>query len=810
MKNLYQFADFFRLLLNGLWYDIQEPVGWDKITIRAVRDKEFWGMNYEFLPAEVTLIFVPHEGGDLLEQEYEKNLGDGNAFFQYGYRTDFLDVVYEYSGKINFNDYHKTDEGISVVIEKTVFDQKLRTRLETDITLTSDKNLDGGAIIPCPGITIEMHSKKIRKIGRGRQDGTVTPDLTVSKEISGSATWDWFIQPDTSFSEMAEVETVENYPLAVIYKTPPERESRYQFIAEEAGEVIVQWSMNYMLQFQIVNPGSFVTNSHWELYPYLAVFNKDGVLKNQVIYNDFRLSGSGVGSYTTLHKFAVKAQLVLAKGDVIYANVFLNYRAEAIGFQAMKRMGVRITQNVSSFEVIQETVAKQSKAIWYNVFDALNYCIESATGKKFALRSKTFGPGGSEYKRALTNGYQIRQFSTTDKPVILSILKILRIMKTIWCAKLQYTLDNNGKDLVSIEPISEGFGTDVIARFKDVSNYEDIQGKEYCYNEVEIGYNKFAEDEQNSLDEVNTYANWLLPVTTLKNKYIQRCDAIASGYSIEKQRREQFKDNPSQSLSEDDNLFILCYLEPGERIFRDVKYSLYAKPGDNTTAIFALVDRLIDLEDGAIFKFITGPNSLKDFISLGKVPFENNKYYVQASAFFFGAGQSDIHLPTSSYFPERNERFPITLNLVSPETFYNLPIAPIFMLLNHSPIINISLIAKADTEKIIPTFYKNNGNAVLKLDFDSRTWDAKAPISLALFNPGNHVFTPRLANFTAECPYDILQQIRDSLRGLGNKKYARIVHPDLNGVYWESHLLSIDYDPTGESLKISCAKIKKL
>jgi hypothetical protein len=87
--------------------------------------------------------------------------------------------------------------------------------------------------------------------------------------------------------------------------------------------------------------------------------------------------------------------------------------------------------------------------------------------------------------------------------------------------------------------------------------------KDLLYNEVEIGYNKFLSEGYNTLDEFNTYHQYLTAIRTNKLKLTEKSELITSGYTIEDTRRKQFAETATNSDSYDDDGFLIAMRKNG-------------------------------------------------------------------------------------------------------------------------------------------------------------------------------------------------------------------------------------------------------
>jgi hypothetical protein len=797
-KNLYQLKDFFRLVYNGGFTYIDEPVGWDDVKITGSREADYWGFNYDFIDPKVNLTFVKNQGLDLLEFVYEESGSDGVVLFEYGYEQLGAKQV-QYSGTVNFNTRSMTIDGVQYQIEKTFSEQLLRTRIDTKVALNATVDLDGNPVVPPTPIKIGLHSKKIVKASVGKNTVEATsPVLTTFNHST------ILILPDTTNAAQAELAEMYTMPLAIGWEGGVIQNlfdlNLNQFKAAEPGYSLIEFKSKFNLVAQMNSSGGPFTNYSLYAFVYIRRAGATAYQTSQLV-----ASGSSPDFGITIPvDFSINFPFVLQADDTIF--FFFRWTSDCT------RYNLVFNNYESQIKVTTQTVAAASTCYGYRLYDAINHVMQCITGKANLLSSSFFGPGGCGYKYLLTNGYQLRNFDIANKPPMASLDDLLKGIHPIWCIGLQYTINEALSQIAIIEPIRSFFGDKVVYNLRTVYDYREDHDKAITYNEVEIGYEKFPEGEINSLDEFNTFQTYLTPIKTYKAKYVQRSKFNASGYAIEAIRREQFKENPSTSISGDDDLFIISYIT--ERVYKNMSGSFAGS--------VVSFSRPVGLIIGDTFTVNSGANAGTVF-TVGAILSDGlTEKYAITPAPVAAAGIADLQIAISGPVAERNEAFETVSGIISPETAYNLRISPRRNLFNHARWLNGCLYKKDDAELIRNTFTKNNGDLITKLqDSDSciltvenYTFQEKAHIAMADFNDRRRLFSSDLVSFKTRLRYDSLVRIKRSLTGQNfadtSLNYGTISFPDLNRVVWEAIVIAIEYSPVDEVATFTVRKKRKI
>lgn len=825
MNNLYDNKDFFKLIINGIERFIDEPISWDTVVLQLTRDALTYGFNYEFVKDDVQLEFVEKQGLELISNYYNLVGSDGVIVLQYGYVDNATaQQVILFTGNLNLNTFKRAPRGCTCQVEKQAFENLIRTRIETKVSLNSTLTKDGNIISPCPYKLMRLHSKVIQK-----QTAFKTPE---EEPLTNTYLFDGFIQdapvllylqPD-SISIISEEIKVVGSGMPGFIPQHPVSLSLYQLKPTEAGSTEVKFQMNSTVTVngQSID-GGFAQISQITLKPYLI--SHSGGLYNTYYGNETTYYFTGAGFLKTfiydsgVCEFAISVEA----NDELYIGAemtAISQQGDVVHFRSAD-----ITNFRSDVLFVQGSSAPATNCKVYSIFDALNYILESITGVKDGIQSNFTTVGCGKYY-AITNGFQIRNFEVSDRPVQCSLSELILGYANLFNMGVGYKTLPGGKEVVVYEPMEFFFsGNGIIQTFTTMFNYTEVHDSTLVFNEVEVGFETFSDEGLNTIDDFSTYHQYLLPIKTYKAKKALRSSLIASGYSIETQRREQFNTNPSSSLQDDDEIFIINYIE-GDRVYPTVTYSVFYGEFDNVIEF----TREVGLLTGDKFKIegtSAGPNDGIIYTVHEKLQGYFERYDVTPVP-FAGSGPvmltiiteppADLPFGVEYILASRDEKFTSISGLLSPSTTYNLEISPKRILLNWASFLNIGLTGKGPDETVENTFVKSNKDLTSELP---ASYTCGKP---GIFREGDNIklyewgyaqqpFLPIKVTFDTPMDYPSLNELKQYLRGEGSnpdKNYGRIVFTDLTGMPWLGAVVNISYNPAKELATIQAYKITQL
>lgn len=223
----------------------------------------------------------------------------------------------------------------------------------------------------------------------------------------------------------------------------------------------------------------------------------------------------------------------------------------------------------SSFEFF--SVAKA----WY-AYEAFQRIISFCTDVDKSFISNTLGrvdsyplaypQNGKSALNAITNGLSIRNSFFRKEPQI-SFRELFDSFDAIWCLGWGEKIVN-GQRIIVVENREDFYLDEVIHTFAKIDEINLIAWQDLYYQRVKIGYAKFENDEtKNSLDEFNTIHQRFNERTQTNQEYARISSLIASGYAIERSRRNQFLTDQSKGDKYDEDNFIVA-IRYAEELFK--------------------------------------------------------------------------------------------------------------------------------------------------------------------------------------------------------------------------------------------------
>lgn len=651
--NLYAYTNEHRLVIGAQTYIIDEPPGWDAIQIKLKRDPDYYGVLFEFTDGDTPLQFWCGEenGGDLLRALYQQDGNDAQATYQFGIVENAVFQL-QFEGNVNFNVYKDNLDYIEVNVERTTFEDKVRTRQQSKVDIGRNTDLDGNAITPEAPIDIELHSKGLFKtsqrfipqvdaiecsggiVARGgsgyleaREEGT--PISAGTNVVQRSKTF--YAQPALDGILVEDITGNQNIPngISTVGVNP-------QWILEDSGildidlrlvwsagiHVSDQWLANrarlridgcargdarmgyarIRLRLKVgtnfytiytkedTNAGCKLVYLHTDHHFRWCATPSD---RNTISTGDDRPDSSLFDNsgrdrfYTTgltLPPIEVANNVVstfstsvaVTKGDEVALwvemegegdyneNTILGSSIGWIGTAVFWEKQADLDGGLTSFMNMNiSSVDEDSITKGHLIHEATESVINIISGNPGALRSSILGrtdigypAEGCASRNILTNGFQIRLFDVDNRPIQTSFNDIIESLNAIYNIGYAYEEDG-GSEVVRVEEFGYFFQDQEIFHVTDAYEYEENLATDILLNEVRIGYEKFKDEGLNLLDEFNNYHDYLLPITTYKERREILSNFIASGYAIEIQRRAQFSNAPSDSEEYDDEIFII-------------------------------------------------------------------------------------------------------------------------------------------------------------------------------------------------------------------------------------------------------------
>lgn len=828
--NLYEYNTHFRLidiegvLLDPLDYiEIREPIGFRDSNITLEREEKAHGFLYEYSDAEKQFGFhrVKIEGQtysayELINSTYLIKGVDGLLRLQFLARQTVLDsfeVLYE--GDLDLENISIFDYKIDVLTRRVTLSDLFRTRYETPISLIpSFGSIDDEFINAILPEEIFLHGKLIRQEVEGElidkptgtlgfnyasavYSGTSYINPTFNKEIKSEITGYTIYNPYISFTD----------PIDVLSSVLGGEDF-------QSGKYSINGYIDYSLFLEKF--GIFVFNnlSSFNVYFIAKIARYDGTTEEIELYHQtFGVYPDFPQTISKSYDFSFDEEFLLNKKDRLY--LYIKYESSGTGTGSYV---INFYFDETNIYINADLVEDSSTCKVYSPKDVFTRNIAAITNIDDAFESDFFDNEASQIY--LTNGYNIRGFTTRYPEVNFKILF------DDWAQPmfgLGYAIVENSGDYKIVMEKYENFYRDVeIDSFDTVVDESFIMTADssLIFNEANVGYDDYPkstdENKSNNLDEFNTEQTVVLPIKTVKKKAEYKSKIIGSGYKWENQRREQFKDKPSDTVSDDENLFVV----------KGVLSDTYNIPSKTSGITITRQSPNLLILNASYLNIIAG-----DIINISSsVPYVNGDYDVESISLLgdalilvtdvaTGSGFTSYNIPYIVTLPEsrlrveRNEAMQIINNVISPDTIYNAGLHPKNMLLNQSPIINSGCNPKPNDSRVVTQNAKLNSDAEFQFKVGEGSYVRGAgglismdgDLTLSDLNGNSKLFTGRLFKFTTKIGIDRVLEIRDACLGQhASKNWGYISVKDYNNEYKKGFITKMIYNPLSEEVQFEC------
>ena len=795
-----------------------EPIKWDAVKIRLKRDRDWHGVNYEYTDEDIALEFDCLSGSDFIEQIYQSQGGDGYIGFEFGYFDGLVEIP-EYNGKINLATRKLlASYRISAIIEREGLHDQLKTRWGTKADLFSSVSIDGDTIAAPTPIELELHSKVL--INNYNKITGVAGDFNLQPFIGDNKHDVWFVfdtQPENEVD--SNIDATIGSLLGPTGDDPVTSGLALLFDLNLAGTFTFDISLSYAFNIKLTRKLISVKPKigDWYLDNWLEVRDLNGVLKSQTRIgaqaSGFR-DGQFLNDAGSVNWAGSLSNLVLdlAFGDRVYLYAHFNLDGYNAGWKGVEAY---IKTYDTSIAVSAETSTGVSSAKVLMIHESLTQAVAFVTGQDDAVYSEFFGredlgyalTGCGAYK-SITNGFQIRKFTTGLQPPKLSPQELMLSMKNIFCLGMGYE-QIGGQTKLRIEDRGYFYRDVQIMLIPTIGDYKEEVTTELVNNSVQVGYTKYLDEGLRLLDEYNTEHQYTTPIRNSDAPLDLRSTLIGSGYALEITRRAQYADTPKDSTKYDDDGFFIAVVPqsvgPINGTFvNDVgAYILYS-------GTLPMVIR-----SGDVIRINGTIDNDGDYTVMADP--SDNRIYLGVSAVIPESGTFTLTNLTRPYQTEKNEAFDVVTGVVSPETSYNLRHTPKRNLLNHAKWLNGGMYYKSAGELVRNTFVKQNGELSTQLessdpcplgDINFNLWQEKSDIPLAEFQEKDRYYIPEWVQFKARLSMAEVRLLRDCLTGknLSGLNYGYITCLNQDGNYTQSWVYDMTYNPFNEEVNFVCLK----
>ena len=211
---------------------------------------------------------------------------------------------------------------------------------------------------------------------------------------------------------------------------------------------------------------------------------------------------------------------------------------------------------IQTIAITIQTTQAASTAKGLLAYDALQANLRIITGQIAPLNSDFFDAGGCGYYNFITNGKNIRKF---EHPIVTSWDELFEGLQSIF--GLGYGMDSGQ---IKVGLWEDFYIEDELIDLGDVGDYTEQVVGDKIMNEVRLGFNSYADDENLSvtLEDFHTESTWSTPIVNHRGIFTQMSPVLCSSFLIESVRRQQYAKKPTTANKWDDNIFMIACEEP--------------------------------------------------------------------------------------------------------------------------------------------------------------------------------------------------------------------------------------------------------
>ncbi len=569
--------------------EIDEPVGWDALSMVLQRDNDWHGILPQFSASNLQFADIAYW---ILKDEYERAGIDGNIGIRIEWKCDDCrKFKLFYAGKIDFNRYEENcaeDCYIIAGIEDDSPLTELKNRQETDVDLTSNMAYDGETVLTdYDGLNkeVEIPSKALHLKGEATLhnagDDTDAYNLLADFDFNffGEGTFKYVIIPklnQTNISEILNFLPSYAFDLLAFSGSEPANElngaeildiqpsslgvsNTYDISYRQKGSVYIKY--NSSPDF----PSITAVTIH------LKLGAKKGTNSSKIdAFSPFEIGsyvGSSVGNVpeegTINYDQAGTFSVDLADGEKLWFYLLMEFSV-VIDPDFIPYIDFDITgDEVSFFNAEVKSYAAPSNSKIFMIHEAASRIVENITDNALKFKSEYYGRTDSEpysYEadgcgslRAILNGLQLRNATLNDSSAPKIFTNFKNLLTTI-NAEDCIGFGVEGSD-VRTEPVRYFYKDQVVFVADGVNAYKKKPRTDRIWNQFSCGYEKFETESTNGLDAIHTKRQYRIPIINTDAILERLSKYILDAYAIEVTRR---KFGTTEDWRYDQDIFMLC------------------------------------------------------------------------------------------------------------------------------------------------------------------------------------------------------------------------------------------------------------
>jgi len=554
----------FEISYNNITTKIKSPIGWQSLAYQLVRDEVYNGIDLN-VTAELTFI---DDGFDILNQ------------FIYGRNFDAVLILHLWYNdvlikkfKINLFDYKLQSRQIEVSVTQISFSQALKNRENLTVDIYKPNNIDGDLLTPVSLLGFPFLFSEIPIFLNSKLE-----NLTNFNFFKEEPNFDLAFTGIVNYRGLPQLDIV----LGEIQNTYSGGSST-QFVSSANATPIEPYYIDtlnqqnsnikneYLVEYDLSgNIGDFCSTARsrqmaWEIN---LIY---GLRDNLTAINLGSGSASGGSNFLTAPYSIVGSQtLLLIPADAV---IFISIQVQSLFTTGAPGPNHAFQQGTFSsnwtIQVNQKSVLVNTEHKTTPIYEFVNRCLESITGRNDVLRSDYYGRTNSEPTpyptnglgsfKVLTNGFNIRGFdeqidqeSPDYKPPLIKWSDLFDSLNAI---------DNLGVDVgsdyVRLEPKSYFYNNNLIKNLGEIKDVLFSLKRSLYFNEVKIGYEDWEDFTEEGLSEFASNRTFTNRIKNNGQPLNLKSKIVASSFAIELSRRQNKIFQPRSKNKWDSSIFVI-------------------------------------------------------------------------------------------------------------------------------------------------------------------------------------------------------------------------------------------------------------
>lgn len=676
-------------------YIIEMPDAFEQSDCIIDINEEFFNIDNFIIGDSEKISFLEYSnpiGFDIVKKVYAEKGCDGKILFGWKAKNganeyDLLGEGYELNLNKYKESYEKSMMKIETEIKKREVQNKFLTREDVSVNLFSEKDLDN---LPCdPLVLDDIYYKE-----GGRVKSNFYSFHDKYKYGFGMRRFQFmFIRPTDYDLEVIPNDYVGWDFNSTLYKGPLITSNvTLNNLSIEISNLNVLASRNFHLNVLITNGATQIRRVHDLIIP---------VVVSTTLAPEISMGVTELFEYKIVNAtFEIGA---INQGE----SVHLLFEDLERDFQGNLK-AVETTTSLELKSIFNNTLRK-TKII--RLKDAIERLARLYSGVDIPVQSSIINSGGYYFDTAISTGMFMRGL-----PELYNTNKITTSFKNLFYDSVS-KLMAFGFDLQDDKIIVE----DIAYFFKDLETY-DFSEKEFIqedynlendvensYNQLMFGSKKFSTNKKGDLLNYNTKLEALTPLKSVKTKFDKTIDAI-----IDEDKIQELILDKSSSTNDGDDELVIIDLVNLDSFYDEGIISNCVHSNDGGFLVLTSYDQPFDtlaIKVGQDITIQTGLNiGTYEVLEIDGAKIKLNK----TSGIEVGESDTPISFYVYDITKNRNDEGFDVLNVKEPKSATNLRHNPKYQMARWFPFYGSGLNKKLNSEEIIVTNYKNNGDVILE------------------------------------------------------------------------------------------------